>query len=517
MKEWLNQVVQICVTEMALEQKRELIQKKQQEFEQFDEKIQNMIRELFRTGFDARDSVYILSVFVTCAPEFIWEEELMQCILREKNYTYAENIMMEYQVKYFQLGKYGERKTLRKKSVDKLKQMGLYSEDYIPLSCRNQNRVVIITEQLLNIRHSPTLVVYNNIYYLRHLGYEVMVFVCPCDAYLQEGIWYHYRCATASEELHGRTVVDTFKGEEIYYYQINLCGEDCVDRYYAMIEWIRQWNPLFVYEIGLLNAIGDTLAGMTTVVSEMLSIKDCSVSNAQIIVRMEENEREIENEINENLECCQTQLWVKEDMPICIVMPERQLTRKQLDLPEDKFLIAVVGNRLDLECGTEFVALLKRMLQNNPMIGIVIIGETKNLNTHFSENDNIYFIGYQEYLQNVYDILDLYLNPVRAGGGYSSQMAMQAGLPVVTMPGGDVAYMTGEDFIVTDYEEMYATVEKYVQDEVFRREQRERARQRGMKNSKDTRYMERKIHAIKEIIRLQENGKRCSRYTMSEG
>ena len=160
--------------------------------------------------------------------------------------------------------------------------------------------------------------------------------------------------------------------------------------------------------------------------------------------------------------------------------------------------------------------MLKKILHNNCEVGVVVIGETEILNNFFLEDDSVYFIGYQDYLQNVYDIMDLYVNPKRVGGGYSSQMALQEGLPVVTLPDGDVAHTVGETFIVSDYGEMYAVIERYIQDEAFRTSQRKYALQRSRDNSKDTDYMERKIRAIKEIMEFQDKGERHAQYVMSE-
>ena len=139
MKEWLNQVVQICVAGTTFEQKKELMQKKQEEFEQFDENTKNAIHELFRTGFEARDSVYILSVFLACVSPIAWEDDLITCVLREESYTYAESIMIEYQLKCLQLGNYEQRKLLRKKTVSKLDQFGLCAGAYVPVAHRNRS------------------------------------------------------------------------------------------------------------------------------------------------------------------------------------------------------------------------------------------------------------------------------------------------------------------------------------------------------------------------------------------
>ena len=74
---------------------------------------------------------------------------------------------------------------------------------------------------------------------------------------------------------------------------------------------------------------------------------------------------------------------------------------------------------------------------------------------------------------------------------------------MVTLPGCDVASVAGKDFEVSDYEEMYAIVEKYIKDELFKKKQQECARQRSVDNNNDTTYMKRKMDAIKDIMRMQ--------------
>ena len=83
----------------------------------------------------------------------------------------------------------------------------------------------------------------------------------------------------------------------------------------------------------------------------------------------------------------------------------------------------------------------------------------------------------------VYRILDLYLNPDRLGGGFSSAMALIAGLPVVTLPNCDVAYNVGEEFVVSDYEEMMQTIKRYVSDRKFYEQKVEQAHSYKEKNT----------------------------------
>lgn len=46
-------------------------------------------------------------------------------------------------------------------------------------------------------------------------------------------------------------------------------------------------------------------------------------------------------------------------------------------------------------------------------------------------------------------------------------MALQAELPVITLPDCDVAYNCGSNFVVQNYEEMIETVCRYVNDQEF--------------------------------------------------
>lgn len=83
----------------------------------------------------------------------------------------------------------------------------------------------------------------------------------------------------------------------------------------------------------------------------------------------------------------------------------------------------------------------------------------------------------------VYRVTDLYLNPERAGGGFSSVMALMAGIPVLTLPDCDVARMAGEAFTVPDYEAMADAAAAYVSDTEFYQRQAEKANETKEQNS----------------------------------
>lgn len=70
------------------------------------------------------------------------------------------------------------------------------------------------------------------------------------------------------------------------------------------------------------------------------------------------------------------------------------------------------------------------------------------------------YLGMQNDLSTIYKVCDLYLNPLRRGGGTSAVEAMYNKLPVVSINYGDVALNTGDEFCVSSYVEMEQTILK---------------------------------------------------------
>lgn len=102
-----------------------------------------------------------------------------------------------------------------------------------------------------------------------------------------------------------------------------------------------------------------------------------------------------------------------------------------------------------------------------------------------SYGKRIHFLGYCMDLPGTYRALHLYLNPRRLGGGWSSAMALMAGLPVVTLPACDVAYNVGGEFTVTTEEEMVDAVIRYASDTCFtRRRSRLQSKKAGTAESR---------------------------------
>lgn len=144
-------------------------------------------------------------------------------------------------------------------------------------------------------------------------------------------------------------------------------------------------------------------------------------------------------------------------------------SRKELNLPAERFIVLVVGYRLDDEIDTEFLELLHYLIEAG--IYIVFVGKLNKYQTMIDAypqfRNNTSFLGLQDDTLAINECCDLYLNPKRVGGGTSAAEALFKGLPVVTLDYGDVGICVGSDFQVSDYDEMYKQVIKYSQDRQY--------------------------------------------------
>lgn len=511
MKNWLKHLVEICSADMTEEQVRSRISELDREYHFLNDSQKQGIREVVNHVFDARDSVYILSELVHYLNCENLKRDLVQNILRA-HYDWFESTMVQFQMNVKNLGTYEERRCLNKKTYDMLEQLLLPQYTYIPLRERNTKRIALITEQILVDEHAPTKLIFEYIYTLRKLGYEVLLFACPSDGGLLNGVWYHPVKAHDDKKSRQLCVEREYRGIYIKYFQINLSSLDCAKEYAMMLALIQAWNPLFVHSYGLVNSIGDLCKNITTVVSETMGAIDCPISEAQILVRIqagdEEYEKNVRNSLNEN----QSQLWIPQNFPVNFPGKSVETSRCMLGLPDEQFIIVIVGNRLEMEIEETFITLMKKIMKSYSGVSFAFIGTADKLREFFEEESDcgrVFFLGYQKDLESVYSVMDLYMNPKRMGGGYSGAMALHASLPVVTLPDCDVAYNVGSEFVVSDYDEMFQMVGKYTADSRFRETQKKLAFEKAKTDSEQSgeHFVDNKIKTITQIILEQENGK----------
>lgn len=476
-EQWLQKVIKNCLTALQPGEKKELPfadEELKNEYAQFTYEEKAHIHSLFHKQFETNDSILILSYLTNIVKIDDFCQDIAHYISIGEFDCFTQS-MLEIQLIFFGNIPYPQMRKVHRKSI------ACFSRDlgcefpYIPIKKRNKNRIVILTEQLLNSRHAPTAMTLQTAYVLqKKLGYEVLLMTCTSNRFISPGLWFHTRGFNAADE-RGYKKLD-YQGEELslYQYPMKLCT---VDDYRQMLSQIYDWNPLLVLNMGINNPIADLPQKFTTV-AERAMVTTAPISEADILIRNVHQSDELEAEYEAELSPHQTQVFMDRKFPAIIEKSEKTYTRPELGLPENKFLIAVVGNRLNSEIDETFIQLMYDILQSNDQIDIVIIGSADDilnqLKNEMHEN-RFHYLGYCKDLLAVYGLLDLYLNPKRQGGGWSSTIALKAGLPVVTLPECDVAHSVGEHFIVPSYEDMLHTILRYSTDTAFYKEQQQSA------------------------------------------
>ena len=122
--------------------------------------------------------------------------------------------------------------------------------------------------------------------------------------------------------------------------------------------------------------------------------------------------------------------------------------------------------RLDREITDEFLQMMDNCMRGT--MRWVLWGKfseyEKCLDRYPKLKERTIFAGACEDILSRLENCDLYVNPMRKGGGTSCVEAMYKGLPVVTVKYGDVSVNAGDDFCVADYSEMSRKIVQYYED-----------------------------------------------------
>lgn len=117
--------------------------------------------------------------------------------------------------------------------------------------------------------------------------------------------------------------------------------------------------------------------------------------------------------------------------------PRHNYTRADFLLNEDDFVLITVGNRLSREMTQSFVDTICETLLVKPNIKWLVVGSKNEYlfrnYADYCDSHKIIWIEYEDDLPALYKMCDLYLNPIRMGGGASIYWAMCCGVPVAML------------------------------------------------------------------------------------
>lgn len=337
----------------------------------------------------------------------------------------------------------------------------------IPVQQRRKDVVVVITEQFIAIQHGPTKTALDRCKALiTKMGKEVLL-INDAEVLSQVGQIPFYGAMVGSYMPEKRKETQQhWKGVTVPYYQCenNMPNFQEVE---GLLRKIRVIAPERIIAIGK----GGILANLASRMVPMLVIGLCPSDLEYTCAKYQALGRKMNEQDAELLKHLgYTKEHVIESIFTSSLKPQTEhIGRAELGIPESKFLMIVVGARLDSEVTDEFMSMLEELLKPDMYVGFLgtfSLYEAKVKGFSKLKAQSAY-LGFCSDILSRLEVCDLYVNPIRKGGGTSCVEAMFKGVPVVSVGYGDVAVNAGEEFCVKDYDEMHETILRYYSDKDF--------------------------------------------------
>lgn len=273
-----------------------------------------------------------------------------------------------------------------------------------------------------------------------------------------------------------------------------------------LLSYIQKVKPYFILGLGGTSILTNLANMIVPVLVEEFSARlAVTMADYQIFsYKMPEEDKELleERGINPNN-------LIKSEVMLSIPEQKKKITKMELGLPENKFILITMGNRLDDEVTDEFAYVLENVLDDDTIM--VFCGNFQSyenfINKHFKLKDKTYYIGVTDDILAVLENCDLYVNMIRKGGGTTGTAAIYKGIPVVTTSYGDIAGNVGKDFVTDSYDTMIDLIKKYKEDNIFYESQSQKAKEHAEKVLNAKEIYANTIRNFEKRLLLQEEEK----------
>ncbi len=392
-------------------------------------------------------------------------EELLEFFIQYRYVTFVANSCSR-----------GELITIYKRLIKELKSLLSHSYNYVDYSKRNSNRVLLVTDQILSELHAPTLILVNQYYYLKKAGYKVDVLVVSEKKIPVPDVWIGHAVYFDNITNQQGPFTLNYQGQTIEGTTLFLETSDLKSSVTSALDAIRDYNPAFVISIGEMNLIPDIASMFTTVVTKTTT-KNIPFTLSRYVMYRDVFEYDgYENYMDDDIVVLQNYF-------MNVLVPPEEGSEDIIDNlhQENRFKIVIVGNRLDNEISTDFVIALNNLAERFPDLVFVVVGSCKGLETFVQKSgyiDHYYFTGCVRNLSGVTKECDVFLNPPRDGGGFSAELALKHGLPVITLGNCDAAEWAGPEYICASVASMIEDLKKCYSDLTYLNMRSEKAIER---------------------------------------
>lgn len=306
------------------------------------------------------------------------------------------------------------------------------------------DRVVLLTSQFIGAGHAPTRVALNFARSLRKdFGKDVVIFNCALLPRTVELPLIGLPPANFNGQLGSRCTLE-YDGDTYPLHQIT--DASMTEAVFAkVVDTVAELRPEQVISFGGTNPAADLLCAHMPVTTFPLAT-DLPLHRARRFAYhrpLNDQEGALLGEVGHDPAGARVYQTVHE-------LPDKHESYRRGDfgLPDDAFVGIVVSNRLAEEVSREFWKVLVKCLERLPTLYLLFAGAdrieplARSISPLVAERCR--FPGMIGDLRALHEIVDLYINPQRRGGGSSAAYALADGLPVITLDKGDVAGVVGD-------------------------------------------------------------------------
>lgn len=350
---------------------------------------------------------------------------------------------------------------------------------WIPASERNKNIVLVMTNQFLGISHGPTQTALDRCHILQTIMDKDVFLINTAEMPRQLHLpFYESFAANFIEEYSNINAFDYLE-KNIPFYQ---CREEMpnITEMARILELVAKMKPEFIFSVGGNNFTADLCSKIVPVLTQGC-VNGLPTTEGQFYLMW----RALQDNEFSALEALgiERERVIESHFTFRIRPQTKHLTRDMFGIPEESFVLSVVGGRLDYEMTAEFTTQLADFLSGNLQVLIAFAGGFSSYETwkksHPCLEKQTRYAGFQDDILAFYDLCDAYLNPPRTGGGTSAVEAMSKGMHVFTYPMGDVSHDAGPYYHMTSLHDIEDFIKKWYVDVNFREMEKKMAMERA--------------------------------------
>lgn len=342
---------------------------------------------------------------------------------------------------------------------------------------RDKNVAIVLIDQFLSMHHAPTRRCLEKCKILSQTMDKKVLIINTAEAGSLVGAIPFYNTTNLSYlDLYLMKEEIEWEGVSIPFCQCERNMPNISDLR-ILLQTVRNLRPGLVITIGGMSILANLVQSMVPVLTVGLSAANMEIT----MTSCQTFSRELEESDLKLLERMgiQDSSIIRSVANFIIPKQTLTLTRSDMGLPEDKFVLFVVGNRLYEEINQAFIDMLLRAIDKDIVIAFIGRFDIEMAEKEPELKNNIFYYEDCKELFEFLEVCDLYVNPHRNGGGTSGVWALIQGKPVVTTPYGDVAANVGEEFWTESYETMSVLIQRYKNDADFYRMMSEKAKARA--------------------------------------